>query len=316
MKAAKLEVAFVKEGQRNGAAVILGSGSLTGDKGKVDVDLIAVSNALGHATVLMSFIKGDADPDLRALNDKLLLSARLAGPKLTVTVEKPHTKGVIGIPDDYAAFLTKFVSILDQEFRFPRPMAVNIKECGVINAFYNPADHTISVCHELWDDTIKLFKSAGMTDAKADDVTHSMMTFTFMHEFGHALVGEFDLPITGKGEDAADELATIFLGFAKDMGSKAALGGAAWFQTMVDKGSHNVFWDEHSFNDQRVAAIVCLLYGSDQTKYESLMKLLKIPASRQARCVRDYKDRLKAWDSLLDPHMKTLKPATSSSSGK
>jgi len=29
---------------------------------------------------------------------------------------------------------------------------------------------------------------------------------------------------------------------------------------------------------------------------------LKIPQARLNRCVRDYNDRLKAWNALLDPH--------------
>ncbi|HEX7701899.1 MAG TPA: DUF4344 domain-containing metallopeptidase [Kofleriaceae bacterium] len=308
LKAAHVENPVIKEGQRNGAPAISGTGTITVKDKKVDVDLLAVPNALGHATLLVSFIKGDQDPALRELNDKLLLSARVAGPKLTLVVEKPHTKGISGVPDDYDVFLGKLVTSLDTWFRLPRAVPVRVRECGVVNAFYNPADHTISVCHELWDDTVKLFKGAGMDDAKAVELTHGMMTFTFMHEFGHALVGEFGLPITGKGEDAADEIATIFLGFAGDMGPKAALSGASWFQTMAAKpGAHNLFYDEHSFNDQRVISITCLLYGSDQKRYTKLMTDLKVPQKRLNRCVNDYRDRLKAWDSLLDVHLRKPK---------
>ena len=303
LKAAHVDNPVLKEGQRNGGPAIVGTGSIKVKDKVVDLDLLAVPNALGHATLLISFIKSDQDPALRDLNDKLLLSARVAGPKMTIVIEKPHTKGLVGVPDDYDVFLTKLVTGLDTAFRLPRALPVRVRECGVVNAFYNPADHTISVCHELWDDTIKLFKNAGMDDAKASELTHGMMTFTFMHEFGHALVGEFGLPITGKGEDAADEIATIILGYAGEMGPKAALSGATWFQAMAQApNAHNVFYDEHSFNDQRVVSITCLLYGSDQKRYTKLMTALKIPQKRLNRCVRDYGDRLKAWNALLDPH--------------
>ncbi len=310
LEGAHVDDVVIKEGQRAGAPLVVGTGTITVKAKKVDVDVLALANAAGHATLLVSFIRGDQDPALRDLNAKLLLSARVAGPKLTLAVEKPHTSGISGVPEDYEQVLGKLVGGLDSWFRLPRSLPVRVRECGVVNAFYNPSDHTISVCHELWDDTVKLFKSAGMTDAKAVELTHGTMTFTFMHEFGHALVGEFGLPITGKGEDAADEIATIVLGFAGDKGPQAALSGAAWFQTMAAKpGAHNVFYDEHSFNDQRVVSITCLLYGSNQARYGKMMTELKIPPKRLERCVFDYRARLEAWDHLLDPHLRKPKKA-------
>ncbi|MEO8550918.1 MAG: DUF4344 domain-containing metallopeptidase [Kofleriaceae bacterium] len=309
LEAAHVTGATFKEGQRDGAPVIAATGKMElKDKTQLDVDVLAVPNANKGTSIIVSFIKGDADPVLRDANTKLLLSTRIAGPKMTLAITKPTKRGLAGVPDDLAAKLGKIGTALDGAFRLPRPLPIKVRECGVVNAFYSPTDHSISICHEFWDDTLALFKRAGNDDKKADQLARGTVMFAFFHEFGHALVGEFGLPITGKGEDAADEIATLFLGEAKQFGRESALSGASWFQTMAaDPKHHNVFYDEHSFDEQRVVSITCLLYGSDQKQYGPMMKALKIPDKRLARCVRDYGDRRKAWNALLEPRMRSKK---------
>ena len=49
-------------------------------------------------------------------------------------------------------------------------------------------------------------------------------------------------------------------------------------------------------------SITCLLYGKDPKGYADLMKALSIPASRLAKCSRDYPLRLKAWNGMLGPY--------------
>jgi len=305
-KAAKIDHATVQEGERNGAKVVSASGTIAvKDKGNVDVDLVAVTNRANHTVILTSYIKSDSDPALRDANDKLLRSAHLAGPKMTLVVEKPKTSGLAGYPPEVITVLGKMATTLDGLFRFPRPLPIKVGECGVVNAFYSAADHAIIMCHEFWDDTLARFKREKLDDATVAKLTQGTVMFAFFHELGHALVGELGLPITGKGEDAADEVATIFLGQAKEFGRVAAVSGAAWFQSMAAAPNHrNVFYDEHSFDEQRVVSIACLLYGSNQQTYGAWLDSMKIPAKRKARCVRDYNDRLKAWNSLIEPHMR------------
>jgi len=47
---------------------------------------------------------------------------------------------------------------------------------------------------------------------------------------------------------------------------------------------------------------MCLLYGTDKAAYADLMKQLKVPATRLARCEIDAHRRFTAWKSLLAPH--------------
>ncbi|MFT3693878.1 MAG: DUF4344 domain-containing metallopeptidase [Kofleriaceae bacterium] len=302
-------VAFAKEqdmqetsiepSDRWGAKAFVVHGKVKGNA----VDLLAIETRANHVAIVISFVKAGTDDALHDANLALLESVRPAGSGLTFTQAAPTHQGVTGYPPDVVKAFDAVSGALGKAFRFPRPLVVKVADCGVVNAFYNPRDHSISLCHELWDDVYALFKRSGMADDKVKKLTSGTVMFAFFHEFGHALVGEFALPITGKGEDAADEIATIILGQAKQFGRESALAGAAWFGVMsADPNHKNVFWDEHSFDEQRAITIACLLYGSDQPGYAQIMTNLKIPASRQARCVRDYKDRYAAWNKLLEPY--------------
>jgi hypothetical protein len=301
----KIKVTKVAPLERNGFTGVAVVGQVTTDKGPVDMDVLIVPVKDG-AVMITSFIKADQDPVLRQANTDVLLSARVAGPKMSVTFAAPK-KG--GIPKDFGDAMGEIGGGLDKVFLLPRPLPIHIESCGFINAFYSPKTHSITLCHELWDDLIKLFTDAGMDPAKAEQLTRGTYVFAFFHEFGHALVGELGLPITGKGEDAADEIATLVLSAMGVKGQRAALNAAQWFDTMNgQKGHTNLFWDEHSFDVQRSVAITCLLYGSNAKAYEPLMKAKGIPPQRLARCTRDYGDRLTAWNKLLEPyHRKVAK---------
>jgi hypothetical protein len=296
---AKIVVKQVAPLERNGWKGVAVVGEVAAEKSAVDMDLLFIPVPKG-AVMVMSFIKSDQDPILRKANTDVLLSARVAGPRLTVTFTPPK-KGA-GIPKDFADTLAKMTPGLDRLLFLPGPLPINVVSCGKINAFYSSSTHSISLCHELWDDFIALFTGAGLDPAKAESVTRGVYLFTFFHEFGHALVFELGLPITGKGEDAADELATLVLAAIGPKGHQAALDAARWFDTMVAKGYKNPFWDEHSFNDQRSVAILCLLYGADKPRYEALMRRKLIPAARLAKCTRDYGQRFAAWNKLLEPY--------------
>lgn len=304
----KLEDVKISSVTRDGIKLIAASGRITAKGKPVDMDILALP-VRGKAVLLISAVGADQDPLIRKANTEILLSARVAGPRITASYEPG--KKTVGPPKDFIDAMTKIVVGLDLRTRLPRALPVTFKECGQINAFYQPGAHAISMCHDLYDDLVGLFKKAGADDAKSIELARGTLFFTFFHEFGHALVGELGLPITGKGEDAADELATLVMIQLGAPGFKAALAAAQWFDTMAKQPGHkNVFYDSHSFDEQRVVSITCLLYGADQKRWAPLMKGLKIPDSRLAKCVRDYPLRKKAWDTMLAPYALKVKSQT------
>ena len=202
----------VAELERDGVKAIVGTGKVSRAGGPaLDLDMLVVPTATG-AALIASYIKGDQDPVLREANVRILRSAHDTQPRVKVTAAAPKAAGVHGAPPDFIiAMKTKLAPGLDKMFRFPRPLTITFEECGTVNAFYDPKAHAVRLCHEIFDDTVKRFTADGQSSAEAVKKMRGTLVFVFFHELSHALVGELGLPITGRGEDAADELATLLL---------------------------------------------------------------------------------------------------------
>ena len=298
----KLEILQAGAITRDGVKLVAATGKVTTPKGAMAIDVLAVPVKTA-AALLISYTNPGQDPMLRKANTDLLLSARVPGPRMSVEFVPPAKPGVRGASREFAQAIGKLVTMLDGQFRMPRPLPVRFKECGQPNAFYSPSEHAITLCHEYFDFRHDLFKKAGMDEAKSQLHSQGAMVFSFMHEFGHALHHELKLPITGRGEDAADEIAAIWLGRLGAKGRQiAARAARAHYESSKLPRHKDIYWDEHSLSMQRVHDILCLLYGADKATYTPIMKALEVPPRRLAKCVRDYGLKLNAWDTLLAPY--------------
>ena len=96
------------------------------------------------------------------------------------------------------------VGSLNTWIRVPDRVEVVVEECGVPNAFYIPDYQRIAICYEF---LIQLYQDLQGNEQMVDG------TFWFVayHELGHALTHVLNLPITGREEDAADQLAALML---------------------------------------------------------------------------------------------------------
>jgi len=135
------------------------------------------------------------------------------------------------------------------------------------------------------------------------------MLFVLLHELGHATIGELDLPVLGKEEDAADSFASLTLIHIKSEFSERVLAEAAkgWF--MADRrdkkeGEPVVYYDEHGLNPQRAFQIVCYMVGADPNRFKDLAEETKLPTDRQQSCSEDYRKAAKSWGVLLQPHVR------------
>ncbi len=201
----------------------------------------------------------------------------------------------------------KTAQALSARFIMPRPLPIVFLECGTVNAFYTSDKHAILACYELLEYFFNVFKPTAKSDEQLGRKIAGAFYFTFFHELGHALAGELDLPITGKEEDAADQLASIILAKIPAVGRESALAAAEWFaiEGQNKQKTGNIAWyDEHSFDLQRMYDIICIIYGGDQKTNADLVKAVGMSDDRQARCVRETPKKAKAWDELLRPHVR------------
>lgn len=212
-----------------------------------------------------------------------------------------------------AGFLEEAVQGLNETFRIPADVEVTVRECGEANAYYEADKRRISLCWELVAYYAGVFFAEAETDEEQEEAGEAVAgatLFTLFHELGHALIDVWDLPITGREEDAVDQLATIILLEGGEDGETAALNGAAAFwgeEEESEEGEEELsFWDEHSLGEQRFYNIVCWSYGSNP---EGLSDLVGgddewLPKARAERCPDEFARMSKAWDTLLSPYVR------------
>ena len=202
--------------------------------------------------------------------------------------------------------IEKLISELNQRLILPFDMLVSIEDCEQPDAFYDPETHQITLCHQLIDDYYDLFAKKIKDKRKLDDAVKSAVAATFFHELGHGLVDAWKIPITGREEDAVDQLSTLVLIEGTEDGEQMALDGALSFKLYADlaKGEKKIYWDEHSLDEQRFFDTICLVYGYDDEKFSYLVENGTLPEERAELCTEDYDKVSHAWRQLLAPYLK------------
>jgi hypothetical protein len=121
--------------------------------------------------------------------------------------------------------------------------------------------------------------------------------FTLLHEMGHLLINELQLPVLGREEDAADQLGFmgLFLFADKHRNSDfyAKLLDIAdyWrleWQRPKTPDEEVYVWDSHGLDAQRFYNIACLAYGSDPDNVEWIINATGLPAERAMYCDEEY----------------------------
>jgi Putative metallopeptidase len=135
------------------------------------------------------------------------------------------------------------------------------------------------------------------------------MIFVAIHELGHAVISEMDLPVLGQEEDAADQFAILTgLNVVANEYSLRALANAArgWFLSARrdrKEGEAPDYYGRHGLDEQRAYWIVCLMVGSDPVKFKAVADEAKLPESRRPSCGWDYETATRSWQRLLEaPH--------------
>lgn len=129
--------------------------------------------------------------------------------------------------------------------------------------------------------------------------------FSVMHEMGHVLIAEYDLPVLGREEDAADQLGFILLfhlyaKLPRDEVDARLLDIADYWrlewQTPKPPPDQVLAWDSHPLDEQRYYNIACLLYGSDMVRLDWLPPLIGLPYERAVYCDQEFRQASKAFE--------------------
>lgn len=203
--------------------------------------------------------------------------------------------------------LEKIADSFNQELSLPYDVSITFRDCGQPNAFYTAKNKTITMCYEFMELFYDIFTKKGNSDADAKQMMLGATDFFFLHEVGHCLIDVYDLPATGREEDAVDQLSTyVLVRDKKESDYVSVMSGIVVFKALGDNevANANVFSDEHSLSSQRYYNLACWMYGSDPQTFAVFVEQGILPEARAARCSDEYEKMSRAWQRLVDPWIK------------
>ena len=206
------------------------------------------------------------------------------------------------------------VQAIDGLLMLPRPITFVTAQCEEPNAFYAAQRGEVVLCYETMKvllergQALEAEQSLGAGYAQA--YLRANLRFIVLHETGHALIDLLEIPITGREEDAVDQLATtLMLRFAGMDESSSQVTqnlrmAANWF-LVRSTGQYNLdaYADEHALGEQRYFNLQCLLYGSNPARYVSIVTDGDLPEARAKGCPAEARRVSRAWVRLLLPHI-------------
>jgi hypothetical protein len=192
--------------------------------------------------------------------------------------------------------------------RLRETLTLKFDQCGTANAWYEPSDHTVTVCYEY---VAEVYRSAprettpeGVTriDALVGPVTE-----VFLHEAAHAVFDMLKVPILGREEDAADQVAAYLLvRLDKEEARRAVVGTAYMYLSQAKSASAfemQQFADVHGLPAQRLYNLLCIAYGGAPTVFADVVEKGLLPKARAEGCEEEYEQVSYAFETLIGKHL-------------
>lgn len=138
----------------------------------------------------------------------------------------------------------------------------------------------------------------------------------FMHEFGHALIGELQVPSTGPEEDAVDIFSalrvvepTMYPSGDEGIdliGREVALYSVLpWYyggMINAESGEDLPWQDEHTGDLRRFRNTFCVIYGGNPGLYGDIAEQVGLEERTLYRCEEEFTRQNRAWRTILAPH--------------
>jgi Putative metallopeptidase len=203
--------------------------------------------------------------------------------------------------------LEKLQEILSP-FRLPTTLKVSLAGCdGEADAYYR--EEAITICYEYIDELWKRMPAETTADGVTPiDAVLGPLFDTSLHEFSHALIDMLELPVLGREEDAADQMASyIILQFGKAESRRLIMGTAYAYKIEAEGAatppSLKEFGSEHGTPAQRAYNVLCIAYGADPKLFGDLVTKGYLPKKRAEVCEEEYQQIEEAFESLINRHI-------------
>jgi hypothetical protein len=192
--------------------------------------------------------------------------------------------------------------------RLPTTLILKFDGCdGESNAWYEESDHTVTVCYEYLDDVLKnapeTTTAAGVT---RQDAIVGPAIEVFLHEVGHAIFNLLKVPIFGREEDAADQLADyLILHLDDDIARQSVTGIGYMYAHEMQSQTPGLqqFANVHGLSAQRFYNLLCMAYGKDPKLFGFVVEKGYLPEARAETCEDEYKQVDYAFKELIYPYI-------------
>jgi hypothetical protein len=200
--------------------------------------------------------------------------------------------------------LAQFLSPL----QLPRSLKLIAQECkdkGSSN-YFHPGELAIYFCYAFLQRIENGAPAIGKPDrlglATRAEAIVGMFVGSALHETGHAVFNMLNVPVFGREEDAADELAIfIALQMDKDVARTIVKGRARFYGLYGNPEEFKDFSDEHGTSSQRFYNFLCLAYGGDPDNFKDFVDKGVLPATRAPNCATEYRKVLRAFSKTVLP---------------
>lgn len=147
---------------------------------------------------------------------------------------------------------------------------------------------------------------AAAQGGKSDEVSEFARNVTLhvvLHELGHALVREFDIPVLGNEETVADAFATYYLTTCMpDRAVDVLVARTTSLMLEAGEASQPVDWSgEHDHDARRANQIAALAVAADPVKYRPVAEIVGM-SDEQIESACDYGGEIRrSWRRVLQP---------------
>jgi hypothetical protein len=247
------------------------------------------------APIVALLIMLAAWPSLIATAEAEDWEALPANPKVDVSYIAPPAQRLDGV---YQTMKGRRILEELQHFlaplHLPHRLLLRAAQCDEINAFYSPTDRSLTLCYELVEDVMR---AAPQTLSEDGFITRQAaivgtVVGVVLHEGGHMIFDMLNVPVFGREEDAADEMASfIALQFNKDVERTIVKGYIYFFSQSKDPSASTrmrVYSDEHGTASQRMYNTLCLAYGGDPQTFQEFVDRGWLPKKRAERCAEEF----------------------------
>jgi hypothetical protein len=201
-------------------------------------------------------------------------------------------------------------------FRLPVDLTIRTQGCkGQINSWYERVQSrpTVTICYEYVQ---YIMENSAMDDTPwgitRKDATCGQFLFVVAHEIGHALFDIFNVPVFGREEDAADQMAAYFMLHLGRKEARRLIGGASYAYLGFIKGYKDnpkvlvplaSFSSNHGSPEERFYNLLCIAYGGEPGLFADIVDKGLLPKTRAQGCKYEFKTLKYAAEREIGPHL-------------